>query len=305
MKGFPFERDCGARTFFSRAVGKRVRRSFFGMELKLKKFDMKMIGDESVVVMLGKRGCGKSIIMKALLANQTTIPLGVVISPTEQANQFYGDFVPKMFIYDEYDNKIIDNVVKRQTAAVKAMRREEANFGSSNIDPRGFLILDDCMYDQSWTKDKNMRFLFLNGRHVRVLLCITQQYVLGLPPTMRSNIDYTFILRENSIQNRRKIFENYAGVFPSFELFCHVMDHTTNNYECMVICNRSQSNKLQDTVFWYKAPLDINPYKLCHPNYWALDRQCRKEENAGDGEEIFDLDKLRKKAPPNVKIIKA
>jgi hypothetical protein len=273
-------------------------------ELKLKKFDMRMITDECVIVLLGKRFTGKSVLVKNLLSFHTDIPLGVVISPTETSNRYFGDFVPGMFIHDEFSGKIVDNVVRRQKAAVKAMQKEKESFGSSNMDPRGFLILDDCMYDSKWTKDINMRYLFLNGRHARVLMLLTLQYVMGMPPTMRSNIDFTFILRENSLVNRKKIFDNYAGMFNSFELFCTVMDQCTNNFECLVINNRTTSNKLEDQVFWYKAPLNTQPFKLCSPQYWALDRQCSKKDN-DETEELFDLEKLRKGARINVKVVKA
>ena len=42
-------------------------------------------------------------------------------------------------------------------------------------------------------------------------------------------------------------------MFPSFEMFCQVMDQCTENYECLVINNNAKSNKLTDQVFWYKA----------------------------------------------------
>ena len=48
--------------------------------------------------------------------------------------------------------------------------------------------MDDCLYDSSWTKDVNMRSLFMNGRHYKVMLIITSQYALGIPPQLRSNI---------------------------------------------------------------------------------------------------------------------
>ena len=41
-----------------------------------------------------------------------------------------------------------------------------------------------------------MRLLFMNGRHWKIMLVITMQYPLGVPPNLRTNIDYTFILRE-------------------------------------------------------------------------------------------------------------
>ena len=38
-------------------------------------------------------------------------------------------------------------------------------------------------------------------------------------PNPRTNIDYVFILREPYITNRKRIYENYAGMFPTFESF--------------------------------------------------------------------------------------
>jgi len=274
------------------------------VELKLRKFDMRVIKDDKVVVMLGRRGSGKSVILRELLSKHTSIPLGICISPTESANQYFGDFIPGMFIHPEYSTKLTDNFVRRQQAAMDSMNAEIRNFGSSNIDPRGFLIMDDCMYDAAWTKDKQMRFLFFNGRHVKAFLLITMQYPLGCPPTMRGNMDYIFILREPNLQNRKRIFESYAGMFHNFELFNTVMDQCTNNYECLVIDTTTKSNRLEDQVFWYKAPEHPGTFKMCNPQYWALDQQCRKS----DGErkdEVFDLEKLRKSAKMNIKVVKS
>ena len=77
----------------------------------------------------------------------------------------------------------------------------------------------------------------MNGRHWHILFIITMQYPLGIPPNLRTNIDYVFILRENIVSNRKRIYDNYAGMFPTFEVFCQVMDQCTENYECLVINN--------------------------------------------------------------------
>jgi len=93
------------------------------------------------------------------------------------------------------------------------------------------------------------------------------QYALGIPPNLRTNIDYIFILRENYVSNRKRLYEHYAGMFPNFEMFCQVMDQCTENFECLVIHNNAKSNKLTDQVFWYKAePHD--EVKLGSKEYW-------------------------------------
>ena len=157
-------------------------------EIQLKKFNMKEISHDKVVVLIGKRDTGKSFLCKDLLYNHQSIPVGQVISGTEAANSFYGEIVPKIFIHGEFKPEIISNILKRQKSMVENMR------SNPNIDPRAFLILDDCLYDNSWIKDKNVRSVFMNGRHYKLLFILTMQYALGIPPNLRTNIDYVFIL---------------------------------------------------------------------------------------------------------------
>jgi hypothetical protein len=136
------------------------------------------------------------------------------------------------------------------------------------MDPRAFLILDDCLYDASWIQQESTRYVFMNGRHIDMMTIITMQYPLGITPNLRTNVDFVFILRENILNNRKRIYDNYAGMFPTFDLFCQFMDQCTENYECMVICNGVQSNRLEDQVFWYKAS-DHPPFHLCDQSLWT------------------------------------
>ena len=220
------------------------------MTLELKKFDMRSISFKAnetngpVIVLIGRRDTGKSFLVRDLLYYHQDIPIGTVISGTEAGNSFFAAHVPKLFIHEEYNTAIIENILKRQKTVLKQMKREIEAYKRSSIDPRAFVILDDCLFDDKWTRDKMMRLLFMNGRHWKIMLVITMQYPLGVPPNLRTNIDYVFVLREPYISNRRRIYENYAGMFPTFESFCQVMDQCTENYECLVINNTSRSNKL-------------------------------------------------------------
>jgi len=249
------------------------------MEIQLRKFDMSQIKDDKVVVLIGKRETGKSFLCKDLLHHHKDIPCGQVISATEAANGYYSKMVPPLFIHDEYTAPIIANVLKRQKMMIEKIH------SNVNIDPRLFLLLDDCIYDQSWVKDKNVRSLFMNGRHYKILFIITMQYALGIPPNLRTNVDFIFILRENFVNNRKRLYEHYAGMFPTFEMFCQVMDQCTENFECLVINNNAKSNKLEDQVFWYKAA-DHDDFTLGAQEYWDYAAQNgggNKEENQYGG----------------------
>jgi hypothetical protein len=266
------------------------------MSLELKKFDMKSISFKSneskgpVIVLIGKRDTGKSFLVRDLLYYQQDIPIGTVISGTEEGNGFYGKMVPRLFIHNEYNTAIIENILKRQRTVLKQIKKEMESYKRTTIDPRAFVILDDCLYDNTWSRDKMMRLLFMNGRHWKIMLVITMQYPLGIPPTLRTNIDYVFILRENYIANRRRIYDNYAGMFPTFESFCQVMDQCTENYECLVINNNVKSNKLQDQVFWYKAD-NHNDFRLGSKEFWELS----KNYNSDDDDEKYDPNANKKR----------
>lgn len=276
------------------------------MKLELRKFDPTKIKSDSVVVFIGKRNTGKSYCMKDILSYNRDIPVGVVVSPTERANGYFEKFIPKMLIYDDLEEKIVSKFLSRQINITKEKKKELEKHGSSTIDPRAFLILDDCMYNKAVTKDKNIRCIFMNGRHYKIFLLITMQHGLGLPPDLRSNIDYVFIFRNNIVKEREKIYNHYAGMFPTFDVFNQVMNQCTENFECLVIDNKIQSNNINDNVYWYKAQ-DCN-YKMCTQNLWEMqalqDQRDMMGINDDEEEDAEDFDPgvfMKKK---NSKIIK-
>jgi len=277
------------------------------MTLELKKFNMKNIEfkpDENkgpVIVLIGRRDTGKSYLVRDVLYYHQDIPIGTVISGTEAGNGFYSSHVPRLFIHDEYNTAIIENILKRQKTVLRQIKKDVEAYKRSKLDPRAFVILDDCLYDAGWTKDKMMRLLFMNGRHWKIMLIITMQYPLGIPPNLRTNIDYVFILREPYIANRRRIWENYAGMFPTFESFCQVMDQCTENYECLVINNNSKSNKLHDQIFWYKAE-PHGDFKLGSRDFWEISKEIKSD----DEDEIYDPNSSRKRgAGPKISVRKS
>lgn len=275
------------------------------MTLNLKKFDMKRItflkneNKGPVIVLIGRRDTGKSFLVRDLLYHHVDIPIGTVISGTEAGNGFYACHVPKLFIHDEYNTGIIENVLKRQKAVIKQVNKQIETYKKSSIDARAFVILDDCLYDNGWARDKMMRLLFMNGRHWKVMLIITMQYPLGIPPTLRTNIDYVFILREPYIANRKRIYENYAGMFPTFESFCQVMDQCTENYECLVIDNNVKSNQLQEQIFWYRAE-NRKDFKLGSKEFWELSKNLGSD----DEDEAYNPSDYKSKKGPKINVKK-
>lgn len=198
-----------------------------------------------VTALIGQRGTGKSRIIRSLIYEKSHVfPTGEVISETEDSNHFYSKFFPGICIHNklEKDMSQIKNFIRRQKIAKEYLEN-----------PWSILLLDDCMSDPKIFNDKTFQELIKNGRHFATWVIIAMQFSLDLKPNIRNNIDGVFVFRDPNIRNRRKTWENYAGIIPDFNLFCSIMDQITEEYTALYIHNASTSNKLEDCVFWYRA----------------------------------------------------
>lgn len=241
-------------------------------------FNLNDIEHNAVCVFVGKRRSGKSYLLRNLMCIHKDIPVGTCISGTEKANPFFSEFLPKPFIHHRMNPLIIKNTLKRQEMIKKLLQKEKDPEVKKKIDPRAFLILDDCLYDKSWTRDEHIREIFMNGRHFDLMFLITMQYPLGIPPELRTNVDYTFIFREPSVNNRKRIYDNYASCIPTFQEFCDIMDKCTENYECVVIKQLATTNKLEDQVFWYKAP-KVEDFHVGMAKFWEKQETSEDEDD--------------------------
>ena len=232
--------------------------------LRINRFDPKtmearrLAGNPSTSIFIGKRGTGKSTLISDIMYEQRTVPYGLIMSGTEEGNGFYGKYFPDLFIHNGFKKELVATLIARQKRVMK----------DKTQNPHSFLLIDDCMYDKGLTKDKNMRQIFMNGRHWKILFMLSMQYCMDLPPDLRANVDYLFILRENIIDNQKKLWKYFFGMFPTLQSFQQTFMACTENFECLVLDNTSRSNKIEDCVFWYKAKPD-RIYRIGCPQIWA------------------------------------
>tara|TARA_X000001036_G_scaffold423352_1_gene447190 strand:+ start:6961 stop:7794 length:834 start_codon:yes stop_codon:yes gene_type:complete len=272
-------------------------------EIEISKFNPSVIEKRRLsagpptCVFIGKRGTGKSTLVSDILYHVRKIPIGCVISATEEGNHYYESFVPPIFIHSRFESGIIENIVQRQKTAVKA-----------NPDTaHAFLLLDDMMYDKKVMKDKNITEIFMNGRHWKLMFMLTMQYCMGIGPDLRTNIDYVFCLRENIVDNQKKLWQHYFGIFPNFDQFRQVMNSCTEGWDAMVLDNTSKSTNIEDCVFWYRAK-PSRAFKIGSDDLWKFNKnnidkdpdnkEKNKMKNTLQSKNPVIINKVNKKTNP-------
>lgn len=202
------------------------------------------------LVVIGKPGTGKSILIASLFyAKKHIFPVAMVMNGTEESTQFYSDFIPSTFIFNSYDEDQVKKFIQRQ----KISKMHIKDF------PWAFLLLDDCTDEPAIFRKPIQQGLYKRGRHWKMLYILSLQYCMDVRPVIRTNVDGVFILREANLRNRKTMYENYAGIIPSFALFCEILDEITDDYTALYIHNTTKTNNWRDCIFWYKAPEKLPP----------------------------------------------
>jgi hypothetical protein len=234
------------------------------MNLQIKKFDPRRVKDDSTCVFIGRRRSGKSTLVTDMLWYKRHIPVGVVMSGTEEGNHHYKQFVPDLFIHGEFNKGTIQKIIDRQKFILQ--KRGTAS--------PVFLLLDDLMFDRSYMREKCVRELFFNGRHWKVLFMVTMQDCLGLDASIRGQGDYVFVLKtDSSLRNLQRLYEHFfGGVVSTFKIFKELYDKCTENYECLVIDNTSLSSRIEDRIFYYKANIRSN-FRIGSSAMWSFHKR--------------------------------
>jgi len=261
-----------------------------GRSVPLREFDLKNMVENPSIVMIAKRGSGKSWVCRSILKYFKDIPGGVIISPTDRMSSFYGEFFPELFIHYEYSAELIESILYRQRNMIYK-QKEKAKLGKK-IDPRAVLVMDDCLSTKgTWANEQSFSELLFNGRHYKIMYILTMQFALGVRPELRSNFDCVFLLANDFYSDQKRIYDHYAGIFPTFKAFRDVFMEVTNDYGSMVIVNRGANKDFLDKVFWYKAindPIDkmgSKQFNIFHEQNYNHDWNnpaIQKQFNAAD-----------------------
>lgn len=214
------------------------------VDVVIREFPINEIPASCTWVIIGAPQSGKSTFIEDLCYwNKHKYPCARVWSETDDTQKNYQKFIKKLFITNEYVNTEHEHCIVRQKKCITEKCKK----------PSCIYIIDDCNTDKKIFSSKLMKGQFKNGsRWWDCLFIIGSHYVFDMGPDLRKSVSYVALFREPSHDERKKLWQNFA-IGCNFKEFCQLMDQITGDYTCLIFQKRSQSNKMEDCIFYYKA----------------------------------------------------
>lgn len=251
------------------------------MRLTLSKFNPEEMKPHRTILLIGKRGTGKSVLLEELLwAMRDKVDFSLCFTPTQDSRDMFERHMPSSWIHSDFDGARIEQLC--------AFQRSKPTDKKRNV----LLVLDDMAADKRVVRSTGMRDIFFNGRHEHITYISSQQYCLDMPPDLRTNVDYVFCLKDNILANKQRLWKFFFGMFARFEDFARVMDTVTSDFGVLCLDNTSRSNELSDMLSWYRASPEPREFRIGKPIFWKLHDMTVKSPATVEHERV-DAQKLQ------------
>jgi energy-coupling factor transporter ATP-binding protein EcfA2 len=198
----------------------------------------------SAVLIVGDRGTGKTTLCRHLLElldPSTGAPRerGLLVASGEWAGAFAPDSTHPEFSEDAV--AALAALVAEQWARPFEERQ------------RCSVVLDDVLHGASW-QTGCVRQALMTNRTLRATVLVTTCTPVTVPPLLRPEFDYVFLMPDASPASRERLYRTFGIALPSLETFCSVFDEATWGRRCLVLDNTRTSARVEDGLFYYAAP---------------------------------------------------
>jgi hypothetical protein len=227
-----------------------------------------MLRPDYVVMMVGMRGSGKTVMMLyflMILARQLDLAIGFMA--TQDTQDDFANHIQKCFLYSEFDDVQLTKIVDAQRALTqrKPKRLPDGTYEAPNHRRVG-IILDDCMYEKKAGKGKTLRYLFMNGRHDNFFFMNGVQYVMDMDKSLRSQVDLVVAFPVQEDSQLKPLRENLLGCFNTDAQLDRMFKALQPN-EALVF-DRRKAAKKQTSLFFCKAKFPLPKFRVGCDLFW-------------------------------------
>jgi hypothetical protein len=251
------------------------------------------------ILLVGKRFSGKSTTSVAI-AKMYDAPRWAAWCGTKDTQDYWADKFGSpatVFGPDDKGKEALLRIIQYQERMVRLYKHhlkkpfpKELTIG---------MVFDDVTSKRQFRKGEILEDLFSNGLHYKSIIIISCQYIKQLPPAVRTNTDYLFMLH-NAKKVVRLLWEEYVENPDEFGMFLALLRTVTSQvdnqgkdmYNSLVYNNCVKTNRLDEMFQVYRH---VEGFKAS--DITLGDPEWRKYNQAHYKDEEFEADKreLRKK----------
>ena len=245
-----------------------------------KKFDVKTLKFDRVYLTIGCRESGKTTLMQHLYTELTNQYQQFYKSDNEVENE-HKDIIAvsnrnalrswsrlprtketQAEIGLGWHDPKVNTLIQSQSSIVdKHLETIPGDDGRSFV-PLRVVVADDVFnVDKKLIQGRTVHELLMNGRILKTALFVGTQTTREMPGWFRTNVDYVFLHGNNNLFFQKKAYEEFFGMFNSFDEFQAAFEEIrkTHPRAVMVVDNTNGHRTLEETVFWYDPYDDVEP----------------------------------------------
>lgn len=220
------------------------------MPFVIKRLDAAEIPERSAMLFLGKRNSGKTTAAVHVLQNpQFQFHRVCVWAGTVPGAEFWSDVLGSSATVKRPDvegEEYANNLLRTQPQILKSPATQHVS---------GLVMIFDDITSDKWFCRKSgvLTKLFTQGRHYGVTVVVCCQYLKQLPPVIRDNVDFFFVLSVPK-KSIRILFNDYfeypetvEQLFSILRTIGSLKDKTTGErqFACMVYNNTGARDKIE------------------------------------------------------------
>ena len=191
--------------------------------------------------------------------NKHKYPIARIFIGTETGYKKFSETFHPLYVNKDFDPQLQELHVKRQRKCIT--QNEEGYIGNNAIN-----IMDDISDNRVFKTELVLNMFKQGSQHWSQIFMLGTQYAIDLPPAIRVSCSYVAIFRIPNSSDREKIYKNFGGIMGSRGEFDAILDQLTGNHTCIIIKNMSQSNELEECVFYYQTKI-LKPWKFGSKEY--------------------------------------
>lgn len=281
---------AGVKLTHNQEIGLMTGYEILTAETELEEFDISDCYDKAarLIIILGKRNTGKTVIaLNWCYNNRDVYPGGLVVTSTA-FNRFWQQYFPDYLVVPTFNPALIDAFFQAQKDRVT--RR--------GLNSRLLIIFDDMAHDTALKYSDELSKIAYNGRHYNIDVIFITQDVVRATTSMRRNADLFFVLTMTGFSSVEHIYKEYASIdIADIKHFQALLMKTTEDYGCLVINNTDPNARGKDRFFKYRAkhPDELPKFIMFAPWAWqSADVSERAEKRKKQEKELGQVCKYER-----------